>query len=147
VQLSCQCPNVPRAVQKLQEQQIYSAISDEALVAAVKEIFKNFGEVFLIIDAFDECEQSERVLEWIQELLNSKGNSLHLLLSSRQDYRFRDYLQLAPTSILALDEHSFEKDIQLYVREKLRTDPRMMKWPTNIHNDVEQTLVAKAGGL
>lgn len=100
-----------------------------------------------MIDAFDECEQSEEVLRWIRELMKSKDDRLHLLVSSRQDHRSCSALESAATSILALDEHTFQKDIQLYIREQLSTDPRMMRWPSGIQNEIEQSLINNAGGL
>lgn len=98
-------------------------------MSVVKEVFKTFGDIYIVIDAFDECEQSDEVLEWVQELLKTDDGSLHLLFSSRQDLRFRNLLELPPASILDLDEHTFKKDIQLYIREQLASDPRMKKWP------------------
>jgi hypothetical protein len=116
-------------------------------MSVVKKVLKCFREVHIVIDAFDECEQSEEVLRWIQELMESKDGRLHLLVSSRQDHRSRSALESAATSILALDEHTFEKDIQLYIREQLSTDPRMMSWPSRVQNDIEQSLISNAGGL
>lgn len=116
-------------------------------MGVIKEVLKSFCEVYIVIDAFDECEQSEEVLRWTQELVESKDSRLHLLVSSRQDHHFRSALESSATSILALDEYTFEKDIQLYIREQLSTDPRMMRWPPSVQNDIEKSLIANAGGL
>ena len=113
----------------------------------VKEVLKSFHDVYVVIDALDECEQGEEVLQWIQELVESKDGRLHLLVSSRQDHHFRSAFKPPTTSILALDEYTFGKDIQLYIREQLSTDPRMMRWPPSVQNDIEQSLIANAGGL
>lgn len=147
LQLSCQCPTLPHSVKRLREHEQYSPSSDEDLIRVVREVFMNFGDIYIVIDAFDECEQSEEVLQWIKELLKSDDGRLHLLFSSRQDFHFRNVLELSPTSFLGLDERTFEKDIQLYIREQLASDPRMKKWPANVKADIEETLTTKTGGL
>ena len=113
----------------------------------VKEVLESFREVYIVIDALDECEQGEEVLRWIQKLVESRDDRLHLLVSSRQDHHFRNAFQTPATSILTLDEYTFEKDIQLYIRERLSTDPRMMRWPSSVQNDIENSLMVNAGGL
>jgi hypothetical protein len=145
-QLSCQCPTLPGSVRRLQYC-FNQEFSEEYMIDVVKEVVESFPEVYLVIDAFDECEQSEKLLRWIQGLAKSQDNGLHLLISSRQDYHFRNALDLSTTSILALDEYTFQIDIQLYIREQLSTDPRMMKWPPSVQNDIEQSLLANSGGL
>lgn len=121
--------------------------SKEYLTGIVKEVLKSFRGVYIVIDALDECEQGEEVLRWITELVESKGGRLHLLVSSRQNQQFRSTFENLTTSILTLNECTFEKDIQLYIREQLNTDPRMMRWPSSVQNTVEQSLVVNAGGL
>ncbi|KAL9628986.1 MAG: hypothetical protein Q9164_007071, partial [Protoblastenia rupestris] len=140
------CPNLPDSVKRL-ERQSKSNFSDEYLMGIVKKVLESFREVYIVIDALDECEQGEEVLRWIQKLVESRDDRLHLLVSSRQDYHFRNAFQPPTTSILALDEYTFEKDIQLYIRERLSTDPRMMRWPSSVQNDIEQSLIINAGGL
>lgn len=117
------------------------------LAGVVKEVLKSFREIYIVIDAIDECEQSDDVLRWIQELVKTKDGRLHMLFSSRQDYQLQRALVTSTTSILALDEYSFEKDIQLYIQEQLNTDPRLMKWPPDVQNEIGKSLVANAGGL
>jgi hypothetical protein len=146
LQLSCQCPNLPTSVTKLSEEDA-STFSNERLIVVLNEVAENFRELYIVIDALDECDQSEEVLQWIQKLVENKDGRLHLLISSRPDHHFQTDLKPSTTSVLALDESTFETDIQLYIRERLNNDPRMKKWPSSIHKDVEQSLIANAGGL
>jgi hypothetical protein len=145
-QLSCQCPNLPGSVRRLQYYP-NREFSEEYMIDVVKEVVESFPEAFIVIDAFDECEQTEKLLLWIRKLAESGDTGLHLLVSSRQDYRFHSALDLSTTSILALDEYTFQKDIQLYIQEQLSTDPRMMKWPPSVQNDIGDSLLAHSGGL
>jgi hypothetical protein len=95
-QISCQRPNLQGSVRRLQHYP-NRELSEEYLINAVKEVVEGFPEVFIVIDAFDECEQTEKLLLWIRELAESGGTGLHLLVSSRQDYRFRGALDLSTT--------------------------------------------------
>lgn len=116
-------------------------------MTVVQELLKPLGEVYIVIDALDECEQAEEALRWIQELVRSKEGRLHLLISSRQNQIFRSVFESLATTILALHECTFEEDIKLYIREQLSTDPRMMKWPSSVHKTIEESLIINAGGL
>ena len=146
VQLSCQSPELPHPVWCLQWESEPSN-SMEHMMRLMKGVIECFGEVYVVIDALDECEQREEVTRWIQELFGSKDGRLHLLVSSRQDHYFHSTFDFPATSVLALNEYSFEMDIQLYVRGQLSTDPRMMKWPSALRSDIERSLMANAGGL
>lgn len=146
LQLSCQSFDICASVDRLTSQPD-SDIPSEHLTGVVEEVLESFQEVFIVIDAFDECEQSEDVLRWFQKLVGVKDVTLHLLVSSRQDHRFRGVLEALITSNLVIDEHTFEKDIQLHVREQLSTHSRMMRWPSSVHRNIEQSLLANAGGL
>lgn len=146
LQLSCQSLDICASVDRL-TWQADSDIPSEHLMGVVEEVLESFQEVFVVIDAFDECEQSEDVLRWFQKLLGVKDVTLHLLVSSRQDHRFRGVLEAPTTSNLAIDEHTFEKDIQLHVQEQLSTHSRMMRWSPSVHRNIEQSILANAGGL
>jgi len=148
LQLCCQCPDLPTSVHYLQRDANQgSAFFDENLVIIVEEVLQSFREVYIVIDAFDECEQNEKVINWIQKLVENKDGRLHLLISSRQDYRFRSALESYTTEVIALDEYAFEKDIQLFIREQLSINPRMKRWSPSVQHDVEQILMAKSGNL
>lgn len=116
-------------------------------MVVVKEILSGFREAYIVIDAFDECEQNEKILRWIQELVESRYGKLHLLVSSRQDCCFHITLKSLTTSIIAIHEYTFGNNLQLYIRERLSTDSRMMRWPYSIQETIEQSLIANVGGL
>lgn len=100
-----------------------------------------------MIDALDECEQVEEVLQWIEALLENKNDRLHLLVSSRQDHHFQRELECLASSTLNLGQQTFEKDIEIYIQERLSTDPRTKKWPADVRDDIKQSLLNNAEGL
>lgn len=146
LQLSCQCPNLPFSIRRLHKQPEW-AFSCDYLVNIIKDLLKEFKDVYIVIDALDECEQHEDILQWIKGLFESRSDRLHLFASSRQDHRFQRDLECLASSILNLGEQTFEKDIEIYIHERLGTDPRMMKWPSDVQDGIKQSLVKNAGGL
>ena len=121
--------------------------SCEYLVGIIEDLLKEFQDVHIVIDALDECEQNEEVLRWIEGLLEKKHDRLHVLVSSRQDYHFQLELERLASLMLKLDQQTFAKDIEIYIHERLGTDPRMKKWPSDVRDDIKQSLVSNAGGL
>ena len=146
LQLSCQCPRLPNSVQMLQWQPEW-VFSCEYLVGIIEDLLKEFPDVHIVIDALDECEQNEEVLRWIEGLLEKKNDRLHVLVSSRQDYHFQLELERLASLMLKLDQQTFAKDIEIYIHERLGTDPRMRKWSSDVRDDIKQSLVSNAGGL
>ncbi|KAI9704034.1 MAG: hypothetical protein M1820_005655 [Bogoriella megaspora] len=146
LQLSCQLSDLPPSVEAMGWRRDLG-FSDEYLQGVVEEIFPSFDEVYIVIDAIDECEQSGEVLKWVQNLLEGRKYDLHLLVASRQDHQFRSTLGQMATFHINLDEQTFDKDIRLYVRDRINGDSRMKKWPTDVQESVERSLLANAGGL
>lgn len=149
LQLACQCPALPTSVGNLEWEFKRSSptFSVEYLTSIFRELFSSFRDVYVVVDALDECEQTDEALRWIQDVVQNKDGKLHLAVSSRQDQRFRNALEPYAMSTINLNESTFVMDIQLYIRARLSADPRMQKWPPNVRDDVERSLLANAGGL
>ena len=149
LQLSCQCQKLPACVGKLHEELRYQRqpnMSSSYLVGILKDVCLEFLDVYIVIDALDECEQYEELVEWVEELANAKDSVLHLLLSSRQTQQFRDLMGPLATAAISVNDSTPANDIQLHIREQLKNDPRMKKWPTDLHDEIESTLMANVDG-
>lgn len=72
--------------------------SDVYLMSIIEELLKTFGEVYIVIDALDECEQGEELFRWIQQLIQSKDGRLHLLISSCQNQNILSGLKSLTTN-------------------------------------------------
>jgi hypothetical protein len=44
---------------------------------------QHLPEAFIIIDALDECNETNLVAAWLQKLLTAGGGRLHVLITSR----------------------------------------------------------------
>jgi predicted DNA-binding protein len=150
LQLSCQCQKFPSCVENLYHRLQYRhdqpSLTSSYLTSIVQKLIREFEDVFLVLDALDECEQYEESLEWVQELAIAKDGILHLLVSSRQTQVFRSILEPIATDLVSVNEFTPAKDIQLHIREQLKSDSRMKKWPSDLQDQIESTLMANVDG-
>jgi hypothetical protein len=150
LQLSCQCPKLPLRVQWLHDNIQWShdqpTLSSGYLIEILQDLFGEFEDVYLVIDALDECEQQEESLEGMRELAAAKNGILHLLVSSRQTQIIRSTIESIATGTISINESTPAQDIQLHIREQLRRDPRMRKWPSDLQDEIESTLMANVDG-
>jgi hypothetical protein len=150
LQLSCQCQKLPACVEGLRQELRYqrgqSSMASSYLIGILKDVRLEFRDVYIVIDALDECEQYEELVEWVEELANAKDSIVHLFLSSRQTQQFRDLMGPLATAAISVNDSTPANDIQLHIREQLKSDPRMKKWPANLHDEIESTLMANVDG-
>ena len=81
------------------------------LERTIQDLVQEFCHVYIAIDALDECEQIEELLEWIQGLFSKRVGVLHLLISSRQIQNFRETLEPIASATLNISQSTFEQDI------------------------------------
>ena len=78
--------------------------SDEQLQNVLRDILDRFSQVYVIIDALDECTDRERTLNWANKLIsdtNRKAANLHIVVTSRPE---TDIYEI----FAALDPHSID---------------------------------------
>ncbi|VTT56609.1 unnamed protein product [Fusarium fujikuroi] len=127
-----------------------------ALQAVFAEMAQSIGELWIVIDALDECsadERSARVLPWVKGISHSEQFNTHILVTSRPELDIEKgitawgrskYATLVANKLIA-------EDIYAYVKAKVR-DPQsklMERWKQrdDILNKVETVLLGKANGM
>src|ERR1700728_4700667 len=68
--------------------------SVESLQATLLLILEAFNDVYIVLDALDECAEREDVLKWIKQTTVWRKNKLHLLATSRPEEEIARHLQL-----------------------------------------------------
>jgi hypothetical protein len=133
--------------------------SDKALTQCLKEMLTlpNQGQVYLIIDALDECPDTsdvpsprEQVLDLVKELVDLRLPSLRICLTSRPEVDIHDALEpLASQTVSLQDELGQKKDITDYVRSVVYpgSGKFMRRWRTEEKEHVIETLSEKADGM
>ena len=128
-----------------------------ALLKCLKDMLSlpGRGEIFLIIDALDECPNfsgtpstREEVLELIEELVDLELPNVHVCVTSRPEIDIRTVLEpLTSLKISLHDEIGQKEDIVEYINSIVRSDRSMRRWNEEDKQLVVDTLSSKADGM
>jgi hypothetical protein len=113
------------------------------------------GEIYIIIDALDECPDfsgclspREEVLEIMQELVELHLPHVHFCVMSRPEVDIRDVLEVLAVHNVSLQEQAGQKqDISNYIKSVVYSDRKMRRWREEDKQLVVRTLTEKAGGM
>ena len=146
-QLSQQCTRIPEPLKNLISSDKYRKPPREALLQALKQLIKEIPDCFILLDALDECSDRLELMELIQTMAEWRYDSLHLLVTSRNERDIGDSIQLfaKDEDFIALESETVNKDIGAYVRQRLR-EGKLAKW----HKDsaeIEAALMKKSYGM
>jgi hypothetical protein len=149
VQLSMQCMKTPECVEKLFSHSLsgLKQPSTKALVDTLQEILQDFTEVFVIIDALDECDDRVDLLEHLEYVSNWQLDQLHILATSRRERDIEDSFEPLSITQLPIRTDNVNPDIQTYIKERVKKDARLKRWPALVKLEIEDTLMAKADGM
>ena len=120
------------------------------ILNALKDVAQSFTDVFIFVDALDECKEIAELLGNVENMVESKIASLHTLVTSRREKEIEDSM-----STLLDDEHKIyiqstlvKDDIRAYVRGRICKDRKLNKWhKPDIQAEIEEVLVEKADGM
>ena len=131
--------------------------SNRELVACLTDMLKLPGQatVHIIIDALDECpitsdlsSPREKVLEVVEELVNSQLPNLRICVTSRPEADIVPILEpLAFCSVSLHVESGQANDIAEYVRSVIQTSRETRKWKDTDKQLVIEELIKKADGM
>jgi hypothetical protein len=133
--------------------------SDDTLKECLKEMLRLLaqGQVFIVLDALDECPDSSgippprsEVLKLVKELVYLRLPRLYVCATSRPEVDIRAVLQpLAFRSVSLHDESGQKDDIADYVRSVVNSSSSaaMRRWRTDDKELVIETLTERADGM
>jgi len=117
------------------------------LRAALASVIESFPQVYLALDALDECTEREELMEFLDELLSSNIRGLHLLSTSRQERDIEiGFCDHQPVKV-GLEEEHVNGDIKLHIRSKLTRDLRLKRLTEPIKVEIEVALLDGAKGM
>jgi ankyrin repeat domain-containing protein 50 len=153
-----QIPHLPEEVKEL-----YKCCGNgnrKATVPELKEVLKHLAvvkdldDIFIIVDALDECPHDEvhglreEALNLVGEFETWSASKIHLLITSRRELdieqRLTPLLGIPP---IPLEGYQIDSDIELHINEQLSTDQKLKRWPPQIKLQIEETLAAQADGM
>ena len=128
----------------------------ESLHKALLHMIEQVKEVWLVLDALDECStrrgpSAEGLLSWIREVLNSEQRNVHLLVTSRPEQDIEvGIMEFAHNDdIVPIQSSLITDDISAYVRTRVRDDNGLKRWRSQpeVQNEIETRLMEKADGM
>ena len=125
--------------------------SVQQLCKMLSSTIPEFKEVFLVIDALDECtkgEERSETLAVIERISSWSLPNLHVLITSRSELDIVAVLEkLANENIIAIDESRIGSDINHYIKAEVAADSKLQKWPNDVKQNVEEVLCNGANGM
>jgi Cdc6-like AAA superfamily ATPase len=129
--------------------------SDDALRRILQTMIQQAGEVWIVLDALDECQRREEfpdvgLLSWIKDLHKCHSN-IHLLVTSRPEQDIKRAIErwAGSENIIQVQSDLVESDIQDYIHARVRGDGELKRWQSrpNVQSEIEATLIKKADGM
>jgi hypothetical protein len=148
-QFSATYGGVPTALTKL-----YHSCHDggsqpsvESLQATLLLIFEAFKDVFIILDALDECTGTKDLLKWIKEMTSWRKGKLHLLTTGRPEEDIAKHLRLLDPDHVSIKQGLVTRDVKRYVDYILDVEDAFDRWNDEIKAKIKSQLVDSAGGM
>jgi len=138
-QLLSRHPTVPNSLVDLK------ATRREPDLASLKkvllELISGFDNVYIMIDALDECKGRRKLMDWISHVSKSSKDGLHLLATSRPEPDIEDVMSSLATPIAILGD-DMSVDMGKYIDEKFQE----ARWTKDVE-EVKEILLTGSGGV
>jgi hypothetical protein len=125
--------------------------SVHALLDALQQMIRGFAQVYVILDALDECAQRTDLMAMLEKIVRWQLPNLHLLFTSRREWDIESSLEdiVDQQNWICLQSELVDKDIQLYVRQRLSDDKNLRKWQKDIalQQEIVTALMQGARGM
>ncbi|KAH7074055.1 hypothetical protein FB567DRAFT_188329 [Paraphoma chrysanthemicola] len=125
--------------------------SAHELLEAIHQAAREFTQVYIVLDALDECTQRQELMDVLESVAKSQLNNVHLLLTSRKERDIESSLEnyVEANNTVCLERDVVDKDIQLYVQQRLRDEKSLVKWNQDaaVRQEIEHALMRGAHGM
>ena len=131
--------------------------SDDELIGCLEDMLGHPGQApaFIIIDGLDECPDTfgmpsprEKVLAFLERLVNLHLQNLHVCITSRPEVDIQATINRLKFPTVSLHTESGQmQDIVNYIRSIVYMDAKMEKWRPDDKELVIDALMNKADGM
>ena len=149
LQLSGQCQNGDSDLRQLHDRYQNSMPPTPVLIEYFRRLISRFRHVYIFLDALDECPRDtsrEHVLYTVETVRSWNLQSLHLLITSRDEPDICDSLNLPDNMQVKMKNSGIKKDIATYVAGRLDEDRRLKKWG-RYRDQIQKTLADRSNGM
>jgi hypothetical protein len=121
--------------------------SVESLHATLLLILEAFNDVFIILDALDECSERKDLLNWIKDMTSWRKGKLHLLATSRPEEDISKHLRLLDPNHVYIKHGLVTRDIERYIDNILDGEDSFERWGDEIKANIKNKLLDSAEGM
>ena len=115
--------------------------------ATLAQILDGFERVCIVIDALDECQDREELLEWITEIVSQKAGRVRLAVTGRPEREIEDALLDLGACCVDVAMESSNHDIAAFLDRELATDRKFKKWDVAVRDEIQSVLIKGAEGM
>ncbi|KAM7208193.1 hypothetical protein V8F20_001473 [Naviculisporaceae sp. PSN 640] len=117
------------------------------LLTALAEILEPMQTVYIVVDALDESKPRDELLKVIRDLVtDARFDKAQVVATSREYIDIERVLEDISAGV-SMSNPWVNHDIALCVRSVLQNGPSFKRWPTQLLDEVENTLAARAKGM
>jgi hypothetical protein len=121
--------------------------SVQSLQSVLLTILESFDNIYIVLDALDECTERKDLLKWIKEMTSWRKGKLHLLSTSRPEEDIAKHLRLLDPDHVYIKQDLVTHDIEMYIDCILDGEDSFEHWSDEIKAIIKNTLVEKTGGM
>ncbi|KAI1055459.1 hypothetical protein LB506_011521 [Fusarium annulatum] len=117
------------------------------LLDVLEQTLQFFSCAYIVIDAVDESDPRDELLEVIDTIVNDRRfSNLQILVTSREYIDIERVMEKVSVSV-PMSNELVKQDIRLYVHSILRSNPKFRRWPDDLLIEVEDAVSRKAKGM
>jgi hypothetical protein len=121
--------------------------SVESLQTTLLLILEVFDDVFIVLDALDECAERKDILGWVKKMTSWSKGKLHLLATSRVEEEIANHLRLLDPNYVDIEQDLVGRDVKIYVDYILNGEDAFDRWDDEIKANIKNTVLESAGGM
>ena len=118
-----------------------------ALTKMLQKAIPKFKNVFIVVDALDECTELDELLELLEIIHQWKLAPLHLVTTSRTYYNIEESLLSLVSHTVLVEDSSIRDDIGVYVDNKLNHARPFSQLGSELRESIRKTLISGAHGM
>jgi len=121
--------------------------SVQSLQSVLLTILESFDDIYIILDALDECARRNDVLRWIKEMTSLRKGKLHLLATSRPEEDIAKHLRLLDPDHVYINQDMTTRDVKRYIDCILDGEDGFDRWNDEIKANIKSKLLESVGGM
>lgn len=146
----CSIQNLPPIVRKLHSLHINGPmVTLDLLLEAFEALINVFPEVFIIIDALDECkgrQEQDGILGVFIRMNSWECSNLHVSVACRREQDIVEVLSFVATTQINIKGTEHEADIQAYIGHRLQHG-KLKRWSREQQEPIKERISKSTGDM